>query len=165
MFDSLKCKQDSTAAIQKAISDGNRANCPSSSTKNAIVYLPPGTYLVSSSISLYFGTQLIGDANNWPTIKAAASFVGLGVLSTDVYVPNGGNGPDGNAAEWYINTARFFSQIRNIRVDIKATDPNAYVCAIHYQVAQATSIQNVELIATTGTVSRSQTTESLASPD
>jgi hypothetical protein len=122
--------------------------------QDAIVYFPPGTYLVSSSISLYFGTQLIGDANSWPIIKAASSFVGLGVLSTDVYVPDGGTGPDGNAAEWYINTARFFSQIRNVRVDITATDPNAYVCAIHYQVAQATSIQNVELIATTGTVSR-----------
>src|ERR1051326_6569742 len=117
-----------------------------------MVYFPPGTYLVSSSISIYFGTQIIGDANNWPTIKAASSFVGLGVLSTDIYVTNGGTGPDGNALECYINTSRFYSQIRNIRVDIKLTDPNAYVCAIHYQVAQATSIQNVELIATTGTV-------------
>ncbi len=109
---------------------------------------------VSSSISLYFGTQLIGDANNWPTIKAASSFVGLGVLSTDIYVADGGTGPNGNATEWYINTASFFSQIRNLRVNITATNPNAYVCAVHYQVAQATRIQNVELIATTGAVCR-----------
>lgn len=40
-----------------------------------------------------------------PTIKAAASFVGLGVITTDVYIPNGGTGADGDAAEWYINTA------------------------------------------------------------
>lgn len=103
---------------------------------------------------MHFGTQLIGDANDWPRIVAASSFVGLGVLSTDVYVDNGGNGPDGLALEWYINTARFYSQIRNLRVDITATDPNAYVCAVHYQVAQATTIQNVELIARTGTVSQ-----------
>lgn len=107
---------------------------------------------MSSSISVYFGTQIIGDANNLPTIVAAASFVGLGVLSTDVYVENGGIGPDGNALQWYINTARFYGQIRNIKIDIRATDPGAYVCALHYQVAQATTIENVELIADSATV-------------
>ena len=108
---------------------------------------------MSSQIKLDFGTQVIGDANNRPLIVAASSFVGLGVLSTDMYVDNGGNGPDKKPLEWYINTARFYSQIRNIRIDITETDPNAYVCAIHYQVAQATSLENVELIAKTGTVS------------
>ncbi|KAL4781792.1 pectate lyase superfamily protein-domain-containing protein [Aspergillus varians] len=132
---------DSTAAIQAAINDGNRcgARCNGSTRKNAIVYFPPGTYLVSRTI----------EANNWPTIRAAGSFVGLGVLSTNQYV--GGTGPDGSDAEYYVNTARFYSQIRNLRIDITATDPSAYVCAIHYQVAQATSLQEVELIATTGT--------------
>jgi len=148
--------QDSTQAIQRAIDDGKRcgAACNGATTKNAIVYFPPGQYLVSSSISIYFGTQIIGDANNWPTIKAAPSFVGLGVLSTDVYVANGGTGPDGNALEWYINTARFYGQIRNLRVDITKTDPGAYVAALHYQVAQATTIENVELIANSATVRR-----------
>ncbi|KAL3486958.1 pectate lyase superfamily protein-domain-containing protein [Aspergillus germanicus] len=145
--------KDSTAAIQNAISDGKRcgAACNGATTKNAIVYFPPGRYLVSSSISIYFGTQIIGDANDWPTIVGAASFVGLGVLSTDVYVENGGEGPDGNALEWYINTARFYSQIRNLRIDITATDAGAYVAALHYQVAQATTIENVEIIADSGT--------------
>ncbi len=83
-------------------------------------------------------------------IKAAGSFVGLGVLSTDVYVGDGA-GADGKDNEWYVNTASFYRQIRNLKVDITATNPNAYVCAIHYQIAQATSLQNVELIAKTGT--------------
>ncbi|RDW86246.1 glycoside hydrolase family 55 protein [Aspergillus mulundensis] len=132
---------DSTAAIQAAINDGNRcgAKCNGSTRKNAIVYFPPGTYLVSRTI----------EANNWPTIRAAGSFVGLGVLSTNQYV--GGTGPDGGDGEYYVNTARFYSQIRNLRIDITSTDPNAYVCAIHYQIAQATSLQDVELIATTET--------------
>ncbi|KIA75922.1 hypothetical protein HK57_00283 [Aspergillus ustus] len=132
---------DSTAAIQAAINDGQRCGerCNGSTLKSAIVYFPPGTYLVSSTIR----------ANNWPTIRAASSFVGLGVLSTNEYV--GGTGPDGGDAEYYVNTARFYSQIRNLRIDIISTDPNAYVCAIHYQVAQATSLQDMELIATTGT--------------
>jgi hypothetical protein len=145
--------RDSTAQIQRAISDGNRcgANCNGSTTKNAIVYFPPGRYLVSSSISVYFGTQIIGDANNWPTIVGAGSFVGLGVLSTDVYVDGGGTGPDGGPLEWYINTARFYSQIRNIRIDITATPGGAYVAALHYQVAQATTLENVEIIANSAT--------------
>lgn len=73
----------------------------------------------------------------------------MGVLSTNQYV--GGTGPDGGDAEYYVNTARFYSQIRNLRIDITSTDPNAYVCAIHYQIAQATSLQEMELIASTGT--------------
>lgn len=28
-------------------------------------------------------------------------------------------------------------------MDITRTDPNAYVCAIHWQVAQATSLENI----------------------
>lgn len=82
----------------------------------------------------------------------AGSFVGLGVLSTDVYVDGGGNGPDGNALQWYINTARFYSQIRNIKIDITATNGGAYIAALHYQVAQATTLENVELIANSATV-------------
>jgi hypothetical protein len=154
-------KTDSTAAIQKAISDGNRCggSCNGATTKNAIVYFPPGTYLVSSSISVYFATQIIGDANSPPLIKASSSFVGLGVLSTDVYVPNGGNGADGGALEWYLNTARFYSQIRNINIDITATDKSAYVCAIHYQAAQAASIESVTLTATSGTTQQGMYTE------
>ncbi|KAL4733150.1 hypothetical protein BDV11DRAFT_175970 [Aspergillus similis] len=93
--------------------------------------------------------RTVHTANDWPTIKAASSFVGLGVLSTDEHI--GGTGPDGNDGEYYVNTAHFYSQIRNLRIDITDTDPNAYVCAIHYQIAQATSLQEVELIATTGT--------------
>ncbi|KAI1872594.1 hypothetical protein JX265_005474 [Neoarthrinium moseri] len=142
---------DDTKAIMSAMTDGKRCGekCNGSTTKNAIVYFPPGTYLVSGSIDVYYGTQVIGDAEDRPVIKAAASFVGLGVFSTDKYV--GGVGTDGKDNEWYVNTASFYRQIRNLIIDITSTDANAYVCALHYQVAQATSIQNLLLIAKTGT--------------
>lgn len=74
--------------------------CNGSTTKNAIVYFPPGEYLVSSTIALPFGTQVIGDAKNRPRIVAAPSFVGLGVLSTDEYTGDGGTGSDGNAPQY-----------------------------------------------------------------
>lgn len=73
-------------------------------------------------------------------------------MSTDVYVDGGGNGPDGNALEWYINTSRFYSQIRNLKFDIRAAPKDAYVAALHYQVAQATTLENVEFIANSTTV-------------
>ena len=85
-----------------------------------------------------------------PTVKAASSFVGLDALSTDVYVSDG-IGAYGKGNEWYINTASFYPCIQTIKINITATDPNACVCCIHYQVAQSTSLQNVELLAATGT--------------
>jgi hypothetical protein len=152
---------DDTASIRKAIIDGDRCGegCNGATNKNAIVYFPSGIYLVSGTIQVVFGTQLIGDANSRPEIRAAASFVGLGVLSTDEYVPNGGTGADGKSLEWYINTSRFYGQIRNLVIDITRTDPGAYVCAIHYQVAQATSMQDVELVAKTGTTQQGMFSE------
>lgn len=49
---------DDTAAIKAAINDSRRygEKCNGSTTKNAIVYFPPGTYLVSSTTPLPFGT-------------------------------------------------------------------------------------------------------------
>lgn len=85
-------------------------------------------------------------------MKAAPKFVGkLGLIETNYYVENGGLGPDGLSLEWYVNTARFFSQIRNIRIDVTETDPNGHIAGIHYQAAQAASIEHVEIIAKTGT--------------
>jgi hypothetical protein len=46
---------------------------------------------------------MIGNPNARPTIKASPSFLGLGVISTDVYT-GGGKGPDKLDQEWYINT-------------------------------------------------------------
>ena len=57
--------------------------CNGSTVRNAIVYFPPGAYLVSTTIPMPFSTQVIGDAINRPTIKASPGFVGLGVLSTN----------------------------------------------------------------------------------
>lgn len=68
---------DDTAAIQSAIAAGARCapgTCSSSTTSPAIVYFPPGTYLVSSPISIYYMTQMIGNPNCLPTIKASSSW-------------------------------------------------------------------------------------------
>jgi len=149
-------KKDSYKAIQEAMMDGKRCGdkCNGSTLKNAIVYFPPGQYLVSRQIDIPMGTQVIGDANDWPTLMAARLFADLAVLSTNKYV--GGprfSGPDKLDPQWYVSTARFYSQIRNFKIDITGTRDTQYdreVACIHYQVAQATSLENVELIAKTG---------------
>ena len=114
--------------------------CYSSTMKGAIIYFPPGEYLVRSEIETYYGTQFIGDALSRPIIKASVSFVGKWVISMDYYVENGGNGTDGRAKEWFVNTANFYRQIRNFVIDITATHHNNHVAALYYQVAQATSL-------------------------
>lgn len=47
------------------MNDGKRCGekCNGSTTKNAIVYFPPGTYRISSTIPMPFGTQVIGDVS------------------------------------------------------------------------------------------------------
>ncbi|KYK61874.1 Pectin lyase fold/virulence factor [Drechmeria coniospora] len=145
---------DDTKAINKAMGTNSTRcdrGCNGSTTKNAIIYFPPGNYLVSSTLAMPFGTQVIGDANDRPTLVASPKFVGLGVLSTDEYTGAEGVGIDGKDPQYFVNTANFYRQIRNIRIDVRQVQEGAIITGIHYQVAQATSTQNVELIAQSGT--------------
>lgn len=48
---------------------------------------------------------------------------------------------------YYVNTANFYRQIRNMVIDVRQVTSGTLVTCLHYQVAQATSTQNVELIA------------------
>lgn len=139
---------DDTAAINRAISDGNRcgADCGSTSVLGAMVYFPAGTYLITTPIVQLFYTQFVGDATSRPTIKGASTFSGIALIDTDFYIP-GGNGD-----EWYINQNNFFRQIRNIKLDMRGMgrgnsqgDQGYTPTGIHWQVAQGTSIQNVDI--------------------
>ncbi|MCJ1274617.1 hypothetical protein MMC21_002414 [Puttea exsequens] len=127
---------DDTKAINSAVTDGNRCgqSCDSSTTTPALLYFPPGTYLVSTPIVQLYYTQFVGDAVSMPTLKAAAGFKGVAVIDSDPY--------DDKGANWYTNQNNFFRQIRNFIIDISAMPPTAGAC-IHWQVAQATSLQNI----------------------
>lgn len=127
---------DDTVAINKAISSGNRCGqgCDSSTVTPALVYFPPGTYLVSAPIVQYYYTQMVGDAVSLPTIKGAAGFKGMALIDTDPYLDTGAN--------WYTNTNNFYRQIRNFNIDLTGM-PASAGAGIHLQVAQATSVQNI----------------------
>ncbi|KAJ5872831.1 uncharacterized protein N7529_005184 [Penicillium soppii] len=127
---------DDTAAINKAISSGGRCGkgCDSSTTTPAIVYFPPGTYVVSKPIVQYYYTQIVGDAVDLPVIKASAKFTGMAVIDSDPYEDDGSN--------WFTNQNNFFRAIRNLVIDLTAM-PQGSGAGIHWQVGQATSLQNI----------------------
>ena len=127
---------DDTAAINKAIASGNRcgAGCDSSTVTPALVYFPSGTYRVSKPVVQYYYTQMIGDANNLPVIKGTKDFAGMALVDADPYEDDGSN--------WYTNQNNFFRSIRNFVIDL--TDmPQGSGAGIHWQVGQATSLQNI----------------------
>ncbi|KAJ8060718.1 hypothetical protein OCU04_011023 [Sclerotinia nivalis] len=128
---------DDTAAINKAISSGKRCEpgvCQSTTTSPAVVYFPAGTYLISSSIINYYLTQIIGNPNDLPVLKATAGFQGLGLIDGDLY---GANGLDFGA------TNVFYRQIRNLVLDMTKISSNSTAYGIHWPTAQATSLQNI----------------------
>ena len=56
---------NNTAAIQRAMVDGGRcgANCGGSTIYPATLYFPSGTYIISSSIIMYYNTELLGNVS------------------------------------------------------------------------------------------------------
>lgn len=81
---------------------------------------------------------MVGDAVNPPTLKATSALTGLGVLDSDPYIP------EGFGAQWYQNQNNFYRQVRNFVIDI--TEAPLTAAGIHWQVAQATSMQNVKFV-------------------
>ncbi|KAI5303980.1 hypothetical protein KEM56_006991, partial [Ascosphaera pollenicola] len=142
---------DDSDAINAAVSHGGRCGmgCGSSTTTPAIVYFPAGTYAVSKPINQLYMTQFIGDATNIPTLKALPQFKGMAVIDADPYNDDGSN--------WYINQNNFYRQIRNFVIDLTAM-PQSQGAGIHWQVAQATSLQNIrfEMIQGGGAANRQQ---------
>ena len=141
---------DDTDAINRAIADGSRCGkgCQSSTTTPALVWFPAGTYVVSKPIQQLYYTQFVGDPNNVPTIKAAAAFTGMAVIDADPYDDSGNN--------YWINQNNFFRQIRNFVIDTTAIPDATAASGIHWQVAQATSLQNIRFEMTRGASSNQQ---------
>ncbi|KAK6544507.1 hypothetical protein TWF694_001200 [Orbilia ellipsospora] len=129
-------KTDDSDAINAAISAGARCgeNCDSSTITPALVYFPPGRYLLSKPIVALYYTQLVGNPLDMPELVALNDFKGIAVIDTDPYGAFGKN--------WYINQNNFFRAIRNFVIDLTNMDPSEGT-GIHHQVAQATSIYNV----------------------
>lgn len=126
-------QHDDTAAINAAISSGNRCSpltCQSSTNTTAIVYFPAGTYRISSPIIDYYETQLIGNPNAMPTLKASANFTGTTML-------------EGNQGTGQVAGNIFYRQVRNLQFDMRAVNYQTALSAIHWPTAQVTSLGNL----------------------
>jgi glucan 1,3-beta-glucosidase len=140
---------DDFDAINRTVFDGGRCgqDCNSTTVQPALVYFPPGTYRVSKPIVMPYYTQMVGDAINPPTIKGLSSFEGIAVMDSDPYYPGISN-PDGSGINWYRNQNNFFRQVRNFIIDLTdmpEVNPDGFSgpAGLHWQVAQATSLQNI----------------------
>ncbi|KAF2826412.1 exo-beta-1,3-glucanase-like protein [Ophiobolus disseminans] len=138
-------RTDDTAAIQRAITSGDRCTpgfCESSTNTPALVYFPGGTYLISSSIIDYYYTQIIGNPNCLPIIQASANFSATGGLGLIDGSPYGSAGPRAGKTG-YGPTNTFFRQIRNLILDMTKIPANVSATGIHWPTAQTTSLQNI----------------------
>ncbi len=140
---------DDSAAINQTMFASGRCGqgCDSSTTQPAIVYFPPGTYRISKPIVMPYYTQVIGDAIDLPVIKGLSTFEGIALINSNPYIPGVSN-PDGSGINFYTNQNNFFRQVRNFIIDMTAMpevnpDGVSGPAGIHWQVAQATSLQNI----------------------
>jgi glucan 1,3-beta-glucosidase len=99
-----------------------------------VIYFPSGIYLISSSIIDFYFTQLIGNPNNPPVLKATPNFAGFGLVDGDPYFTQNLN--------WQ-STNVFLRQIRNFVFDLTAIPSGTQATGIHWPTAQGTSLQNI----------------------
>jgi hypothetical protein len=98
-----------------------------------VVFLPSGTYQISSSIDMRLGTVLTGDPSNPPIIKASPDFQGDCLLNCDDYATHGAYG-----------TTNFMIAVKNIVLDTTAIS-NKKVVALNWSLAQACALSNVSI--------------------
>lgn len=144
-------ESDTVEAINAAVQDGDRCGeeCGNTFVQGAVVYFPPGTYKICTPIVQLYYTQFISDPLDRAVIKGCDDFTGIALMDVDPYVPNQAQ-PDGTGVNWYINQNQFFRQIRNFVFDLtempSATDDRGQKLVptgLHWQVSQATSLQNL----------------------
>jgi glucan 1,3-beta-glucosidase len=127
-------KGDDTAAIQRAIDTGDGSGTRATGNQfgmtgqPAVVYFPPGTYSVSSTVSNRVGTILMGDPTDRPVIRAASNFTGTYLIV----------GHDTR----YTGLVAFFHGLINLVLDT-TTIPRKTVTLLEWGVSQANQLSNV----------------------
>lgn len=125
---------DDTAAIQNAINTGNSiasrtSNSWGTTGQPAVVYLPSGTYVLSSPLQLYVGTVIMGNPLDPPVLKASAGFSGEYIIY----------GKDPNQG----STTNFYIAIKNVVIDSTNINPSTSITLLDWSVSQATQLFNV----------------------
>ena len=122
---------DDTNAIVAALTTGRS---PNFSTKTpGIIYLPPGTYVVTKTLPLWFLTHLVGNSKCPPTLLVPAGTYPSG----QTFVLAGDTSYDGDHDD------EFYRAVMHI--NIKILGNNAGACGIHWAVSQATWLRDMTI--------------------
>lgn len=128
---------DDTDAFNRAISDESRIGggkgAGGSTGQPALIYVPPGTYSISSSIQMFIDTQIIGDAITPPTIKASA------IARNNTVIIDGYDFGQPSTTNFYIG-------VRNIIIDTTAVSSDYTIYGLNWAVSQATNLMNVDFV-------------------
>ena len=122
---------DDTAALLAALTAG-RSPTYTTATPTA-VYLPPGVYLVSSSLPIWFYTFISGSPCA-PSIVRMADGKGF-----SGYVFDG----DAGAGEWGDDDDQFYRGISHLTIQVGAGNPAA--TGLHWAQSQAGHLRNVTI--------------------
>lgn len=128
---------DDTDAFNRAISDESRIGggkgAGGSTGQPALIYVPQGTYVISSSIQLFIDTQIIGDPLARPTIKASS------VARNNTVVIDGYDFGQPSTTNFYIG-------VRNIIIDTTDVSKDYTIYGLNWAVSQATNLMNVDFV-------------------
>ncbi|KAI9655083.1 MAG: hypothetical protein M1821_005566 [Bathelium mastoideum] len=129
---------DDTAAFTAAINAGGRCSggtCGTGTTgQPALIYVPQGTYIISSPIQLYVDTQVIGDAINLPTLEASPAFSPSNGSVVAGFDPGQGS------------TTNFYIGVRNLNIDTTRVSANNTISGLNWAVSQATNLIYVNFV-------------------
>ena len=157
-------EHDDTAAFTAALTaqkattyrpgpwNNSQYNCQT--TKPSVVYVPPGTYVISATLPLTYYTQLVGVLDSLGARPTLRFVINASTTSGGAYTCMDAGIDEGPGNGWYggINQDNFYHQVRNLVVDLTQTSvaTAAGACdgctALHWQVSQATNIVNTDFV-------------------
>lgn len=125
---------DDTIAIRTAlaIGDNNIAARGSgwwgTTGQPAVVYFPPGTYVISGTIQNTIGTVWMGDPTSRPRLKASSDFSGTAMIA---------------GADRYLNgTKSIQTEMKNLVLDSTEVSKSAEFALVDWNVSQGCQLSN-----------------------
>jgi hypothetical protein len=146
---------DDTQAFLGALNRGRSQ--PDGIKKSVSVYVPPGRYVISSTLILWSRTQMFGEWTNPPTLVLSSNSSGFQDPNNPIpfIVTAGGYNLPDDSTDWKDRTDQingstnntFMITLEDLNIEIGASNPGAW--AICWYCAQQTALRNVTVNAGT----------------
>lgn len=151
--------KDDTQCFQAAIDYQRGGDAGSNQDKSAaMVYIPAGTYVISSTLVLWKWTKLLGNPICTPTLlvkSGTPAFAGGAKGWLPVLITTDGSNSSTSQHAWWeeegVNEVNeiFFTQVHNLNIRVEPKNPGAV--PLTWNVAQQTSLRNVHIQASPDT--------------